>query len=178
MISSRAKALTMAVVTVTLLVCSRPAAARQADTEEGGTPGPAEVVRLLDAYAVVQAQDMLQLDDQQYPRFVQRFRALQDARRRVAQARLRLLQGLQRQARRDVQADDAVWRQGLIDLKALEDRGRDEIAKSVAGVDEVLTLRQQVRFRLFEEQMERRKLELMTRARQAVRPGARRPAVR
>ncbi|MGE3842257.1 MAG: hypothetical protein AB7I50_11775 [Vicinamibacterales bacterium] len=175
MISTRAKGFAASVVTMAVLLCCRPADARQADTDEGTSPGPTEVVRLLDAYAVVQAQDMLQLDDQQYPRFVQRFRALQDARRRTAQARLRLLQDLQRQTRRDAREGDAVWRQGLADLKSLEDRGREEVARSLAALDEVLSLRQQVRFRLFEEQMERRKLELMARARQAVRPGARRP---
>jgi hypothetical protein len=41
------------------------------------------------------------------------------------------------------------------------------VARSLAAVDEVLTLRQRVRFRVFEEQMERRKLELMSRARRA-----------
>ena len=38
------------------------------------------------------------------------------------------------------------------------------------AVDQVLDLRQQARFRVFEEQMERRKVELLLRARQANRP--------
>lgn len=157
----------------------RAAYARQA---EGGDPRPApaqgEVVRLLDAYAVVQAQDMLQLDDQQYPRFVQRFRALQELRRRHGQTRAKLLQQLQRQSRDDRKADEGAWRQGLADLKSLDERVRDDIARAMADLDEVLTVRQQVRFRVFEDQMERRRLELMARARQAarqpVRPGGRR----
>ncbi len=37
---------------------------------------------------------------------------------------------------------------------------------ALTGVDEVLDVRQQLRFRLFEEQMERRKVELLMRARQ------------
>src|SRR5690348_11155561 len=42
----------------------------------------AELNRLFEAYAVVQAQDYLKLTDEQYPDFVARLKALQDARRR------------------------------------------------------------------------------------------------
>ena len=55
-------------------------------------------------------------------------------------------------------------------MKALQDidaRTEADIRKAYEGVDSVLDVRQQARFRLFEEQMERRKLELLMRARQA-----------
>jgi hypothetical protein len=58
-------------------------------------------------------------------------------------------------------------------LKALADldaRVTTEVRQAVDGVDQVLDLRQQARFRLFEEQVERRKVELLMRARQANRP--------
>ena len=42
--------------------------------------------------------------------------------------------------------------------------------KAYEGIDQVLDVRQQAKFRVFEELMERRKLELVTRARQAKRP--------
>ena len=45
-----------------------------------------------------------------------------------------------------------------------------DVRQALEGVDQVLDLRQQARFRLFEEQMERRKVELLMRARQANRP--------
>jgi hypothetical protein len=38
--------------------------------------------------------------------------------------------------------------------------------KAYNGIDEVLDVRQQARFRVFEDQIERRKIELMMRARQ------------
>ena len=47
------------------------------------------------------------------------------------------------------------------------------IRKAQGAVDQVLDVRQQARFRVFEENMERRKLELLARARQANR--ARKP---
>ena len=45
-----------------------------------------------------------------------------------------------------------------------------ETRKAYDDVDQMLDVRQQAKFRIFEELMERRKLELVTRARQANRP--------
>jgi hypothetical protein len=44
------------------------------------------------------------------------------------------------------------------------------VKKAYDAIDQVLDVRQQAKFRVFEELMERRKLELVTRARQANRP--------
>ena len=52
-------------------------------------------------------------------------------------------------------------------LQEIDERGITEGRKAQESVDQVLDLHQQARFRIFEEQMERRKLELVTRARQA-----------
>jgi hypothetical protein len=41
------------------------------------------------------------------------------------------------------------------------------VKKAYDGIDQVLDLRQQAQFRVFEELMDRRKLELVMRARQA-----------
>lgn len=50
-----------------------------------------------------------------------------------------------------------------------------ELQKAYDGVDEVLNLRQRARFRVFEEQMERRKIDLLMRARQPRRDNPLRP---
>jgi Spy/CpxP family protein refolding chaperone len=58
-------------------------------------------------------------------------------------------------------------------LKALDEeieRGRVDAAQAQQGVDEVLTLAQRARFRVLEDQLERRRWELMSRARQQARP--------
>ena len=47
--------------------------------------------------------------------------------------------------------------------------------KAYNALDEVLDVRQQARFRVFEEQIERRKIELLMRARQQNRPNQQRP---
>jgi hypothetical protein len=54
-------------------------------------------------------------------------------------------------------------------LKELDDisaQSTDEIRTAYDAIDRVLTLRQRARFRIFEEMMERRKLDLVSRARQ------------
>src|SRR5260221_1088527 len=63
-----------------------------------GVLSPGEVVAMLDAYAVVQAQDALQLNDTQYGPFVVRLKKLQETRRRNQQARNHIIQELRRVA--------------------------------------------------------------------------------
>jgi len=52
-------------------------------------------------------------------------------------------------------------------LQDIDDRAAADTRRAFEAVDQALDLRQQAKFRIFEEQMERRKLELVTRARQA-----------
>jgi predicted enzyme involved in methoxymalonyl-ACP biosynthesis len=85
------------------------------------------------------------------------------------QERNRLLQELRRLAS-DPQADEAAMKDKLKALRDVEDRSQADIRKAYEGIDQVLDLRQQARFRVFEEMMEQRMLQLITRARQANRP--------
>ena len=131
---------------------------------EGVSPG--EIQRLFDAYVVMQAQEELQLTDEQYPKFLTRVRALQAARQRGLVDRGRIVQDLRRLS--DANPIDET--QAKNQLKALADvdaRTATEVRDALSGIDQVLDLRQQVRFRIFEEQMERRKVDLLMRARQA-----------
>jgi hypothetical protein len=161
-------------VALGLLVLAGPASAQAARGQrrvpppaaaEPGVP-PGEIQRLFDAYVVMQAQQELQLSDEQYPKFLARVKALQAARQKGVVERNKVLQEL----RRIVNAPSLDEPQGRAQLKALaevEARTAAEVRDALAGVDQVLDVRQQVRFRLFEEQMERRKVDLLTRARQA-----------
>jgi len=129
---------------------------------------PAEIQRLFDAYVMMQAQQALQLSDEQFPRFLARVKTLQEARRRGQMQRGRMLQEIRRLLQSTGQ-DDALRTQ-LKTLNELDARVETEVRQALDGVDQVLDLRQQARFRLFEEQMERRKVDLLMRARQANRP--------
>ena len=117
----------------------------------------------------MEAQQTLGLSETQYPPFLTRLRALQDTRRRHLQARTQLLAELGRMSAPAATADEAAIRERLSALQELEARSAAENRKAYSELDALLDPRQQARFRVFEEQIERRKLELMLRARQNVR---------
>lgn len=146
-----------------------PSAAGQPPAQEPPiTPG--ELTRLFDAYAVLQAQGFLKLTDEQYGEFVVALKALQDVRRRHAAERARLINDLRKLTAPESTAADAAVRTTL-DQLAREDASADtNLAKAYQGVDEVLDLRQQARFRVFEEQIERQKLNLLSRVRRKAQP--------
>jgi hypothetical protein len=162
-----------------VVVCavSAPRMSAQAPQEPGSNQGgappepgvaPAEIQRLFDAYTVMQAQQQLQLTDEQFPRFLTRIKALQEVRRRTENERGRILQDLRRLTRPGgPRVEDGTLQERLKALDALEARSTEDVRQALAGVNAVLDIRQQAQFRLFEEQMERRKLELLMRARQA-----------
>lgn len=156
----------LAGIVVLLIGCAAPLLHAQqpppGDQDRGISP--AEVQRMFDAYALVQAQDQLKLPDDRFAQFLSRFKALQEARRRVQIERGRLIQELVRLSRQD--ADEGQMRDRLRDLRELEARSAGEIKSAYDAVDQALDVRQQAKFRVFEEQMERRKIELVVRARQ------------
>ena len=133
-----------------------------------GELAPGEVVAMLDAYALVQAQDALQLNDTQYGPFVGRLKKLQETRRRNQQARNQIVQELRRLAgpQATEPIDETTVRDRLKALRDLDDRSTADLRRAYDSVDEVLDARQQARFRIFEEMIERRKLDLLMRARQ------------
>ncbi|MGE0813885.1 MAG: hypothetical protein AB7O28_03435 [Vicinamibacterales bacterium] len=145
--------------------------AQQPAPPPAGAPDlrPAEIQRLFDAYLVMEAQQTLGLKDDQYGPFLTRLRHLQDTRRRFLIERGRMLGELGRMSGPRATGDDAAITERLAALQELESRSAAETRKAYADLDALLSPRQQARFRVFEEQIERRKLELMLRARQNVR---------
>ncbi len=145
---------------------SRPK--RGAVERAAGELSPGEVVGMLDAYALVQAQDALQLNDSQYGTFVNRLKNLQQTRRRNQQARNQIVQELRRLAgpQAAVPVDEAAVRDQLKALRDHDERSTADMRRAYDALDEVLDVRQQARFRIFEETMERRKMDLLMRARQ------------
>ena len=126
----------------------------------------AELQRLFDAYMVMQAQEALQLDDAQFGQFLPKLKALQDTRRRNEQARNQLVGELGRlTAPSAATVDEAAVRERLRALQELESRSAAELRRAYDTIDQQLDVRRQARFRVFEQNMERRKLQLMLRAR-------------
>jgi len=140
-------------------------AAQQADRLE-----VAELQRLFDAYMVMQAQEALQLDDGQFGQFLPKLKALQDTRRRNDLARARLVGELARMTAALETVDEAALRERLGALQDLEGRSAAELRRAYDAIDQQLDVRRRARFRVFEQNMERRKLQLMLRARRGA-PG-------
>jgi hypothetical protein len=89
-------------------------------------------------------------------------------RRRTLQTRQSMLVELAR-ASAAGPADDPALRDTLTRLKAFDEQTAAELRQAYEAIDQVLDVRQQARFRVFEDQVERRKVELLMRARQNIR---------
>ncbi|MBI3400072.1 MAG: hypothetical protein HY048_01520 [Acidobacteria bacterium] len=137
------------------------------DDAPGVSPG--EIQRMFDGYALMQAEQFLNISDDQFVRFMPRYKALQDLRRQSLQQRTRVVNELRRLINA-ASIDEAQIREELKTLTDVEATSAADVKRAYDAVDQVLDLRQQARFRVFEENMERRKLDLVTRARQANRP--------
>jgi hypothetical protein len=144
----------------------RAAPEGRADQSADALPDAA-LADMLDTYAIVQAQRELTIADEKYGPFAARLKKLQDIRRRNQRQRQQLIHELVRMAgpRAAVQADEAAIRAQLNALREHDDRAAAELRQAYDALDEVLDTRQQARFRMFEEQIERRKLDLLVRAR-------------
>lgn len=163
----RTLALTACLAALPGLAAAQPPPDRQGRGRAGAAPGlsPADVIHMLDAYALVQAEGALELRDHQYAEFVTRLKRLQETRRRNQLARNRIVQELRRLSSPQAKTEDDAIRERLKALKDHDQRAAAELTQAYAGLDEVLDLRQQARFRAFEENLERRKIDLLIRAR-------------
>ena len=165
----------VAVVALTTAVCGHKPLGAQEQAARGGRGDreqvrPAELVAMLDAYTLVQAQNALQLSDEQYGPFVTRLKRLQENRRRNNQLRNRLLQDLRLMTAPNATADENALKEKLRALREHNLQTAATLQRDSEALDEVLDVRQQVRFRLLEERVERQKLDLLMRSRRAVSP--------
>ncbi len=140
-------------------------AGRQGQGANAPILSPAELERWFDSYVLLQVQDALRLTDDQFARLLPPLKALQAARRRNVQARRQLLVALGGLLKA-TPVDEAALQERLKALRELEAKSADEIRRAHDALDAVLDTTQQARFRLFEEQVERRKIDLLLRARQ------------
>jgi hypothetical protein len=126
---------------------------------------------MLDTYAIVQAQTQLGIADDKYGTFAARLKKLQDVRRKNLRSRRQIVQELRRLAgpKAGTEADEGAIRKQLLALRELDERAAVELRQAYDSLDEVLDARQQARFRIFEEQIEQRKFDLVMRARERAR---------
>jgi Spy/CpxP family protein refolding chaperone len=139
---------------------------RAAAPPEEAVVSPGEIQRMFDSYALMQAEQQLQIRDDQFPRFLTRFKSLQDTRRQALQQHARRLADL-RKLLNAPQMDEGAIRDQIKAMDEEDTRSQADVKKAYELIDQVLDVQQQAKFRIFEELMERRKLELVARARQA-----------
>jgi hypothetical protein len=130
-----------------------------------------QLLIMLDSYAMFQAQQQLSIADDKFGVFAGRLKKLQDARRRNQRERHRLVVELRKLVgpRSPAPGDEAAILAELAKLKDHDRRAAAELQQAYDALDEVLDARQQARFRIFEEQIEQRKLDLLMRAREKAR---------
>jgi hypothetical protein len=129
-----------------------------------------QIQRWFEAFTVLQAQEALTLSEAQYGRFVTRLKLLQETRRKHQQARNQILGDMRKLTNPQTGSnDEGSLTERLKALREEDERAAVDLKKGYEGVDETLDIRQQARFRLFEEKMEQQKLELLMRARQNAR---------
>src|SRR5215472_11623033 len=125
-----------------------------------------QVYTLLDAVVMARAQAALQLNDAQWAPFVQRLLKLQSLQRQHRNQRQRLLREIRQLIGPNAtqSADDATITAKTKELDDLEARMAQDEGKALADIDQVLNVRQRAYFRVFLENMERQKLDLLLRA--------------
>jgi DNA repair ATPase RecN len=165
------------VLALTLVLAQAIAAVAQdqpPSPDRGGRGGqvvrPAELAAMLDAYTLMQAQNALQLSDTQYGPFVTRLKRLQENRRRNTQIRNRLLQELRTLTAPNATPDENALKEKMRALREHNLQAAATLQRDSEALDEVLDVRQQVRFRLLEERVERQKLDLLMLSRRRVTP--------
>ena len=145
---------------------ANPAAQRAVDPAKLST-----VQEALDGIEIANADKMLQIAPDRYGDFIQRLRNLQIVRRRRQAQRLRLLNELRRVVNQQPSVDDAQLESRTRQLDEFDRQTAQDVQAAYGQIDEVLTPRQRARFRLFEEQMEQRKIEILTRVLRAAAAG-------
>jgi hypothetical protein len=88
---------------------------------------------------------------------------LQRLRRQHLMQHQRLVGELRRLTNQQPPVEDALLEAPTKRLDDFDRQSAQEIQNAYAQIDEVLNVRQRARFRLFEENMEQRKLEILTR---------------
>ena len=148
-----------------------PTGAAQAPVLPADRPITAgEIQRWFEAFTALQAQERLQLSEAQYFKFMARLQVLQETRRTHQQAHQKILNDLRKLTNPQTGSnDEAAITERLKALREEDAAATVDVTKAYDGVDETLDMRQQALFRIFEDQVEQQKLELLMRARQNAR---------
>jgi hypothetical protein len=141
-------------------------------TPAGERPiSPAEVRKMFDSYALMQAQEQLKISDDQFPKFLMQYKALLELRRKSTQERNQMIQELRKETNAE-KVNESLLKDRLKALHDFEERSHADLRKAYDEIDKLLDVKQEARFRVFEQQMEQRMAQLVARARRSAPPKA------
>jgi hypothetical protein len=146
-----------------------PPPGRRGGAAPGGAPTTAEVEQLFDRYVRNQARIALNLTPDQMATFAPEFNRLQATRRRVQRERQRLLNQLTSASRGGGTDNEDAIAERVAAVDEHRVASEQQIRDALAAVDQVLTVQQRARFRVFEQRIERQRLDLLSRAQRAAR---------
>ena len=128
---------------------------------------PVYIQQMFDTMAIMEAERFLPLSSDQYPIFVQRLRKLQETRMQSNRRRTKALNELRALSGPQAQSDvpDNLIDAKLKELAAAEVEGPAAVLKALDELDAGLSVRQRARYRLLEENLERRKIDFLTKVR-------------
>lgn len=164
--------LVRALAAAAALVSAASLAPAQEPPREGGRARRPreEVFRVLDQYLAANLQERLGLGDEQTARALPLVRKLHADRRHFAERRLQAL-GQMRRFARSGSTDDARAAELLRGARAAAAEEQAAVRSAQEALDGVLTPTQQVRYRLFEAEIEHRIRQAMARMRAQRREG-------
>jgi hypothetical protein len=125
----------------------------------------------LNGWEMNQADKFLQLKSDQFAPFVQHLRKLQTARSEYAPQRVRMI-GQLRQLLSQPSTEDAVLEAQTKKIDDFDRQAAQDVQAALAAIDGVLTVRQRAQFRVFQEQLEKRKVEILLRVLKVAPPPA------
>jgi hypothetical protein len=128
---------------------------------------PVYIQNMFDTMAIMEADRFLPLSAEQYPVFVQRLRRLQETRMQSNRRRTKALNELRGLVGPQAQPDvpESLVDAKLKELAQVELEGPAAVRKALDELDSGLNTRQRARFRLLEENVERRKIDFLTKVR-------------
>ncbi|HUF48154.1 MAG TPA: hypothetical protein VMM93_10070 [Vicinamibacterales bacterium] len=146
----------------------RPAPEQRGGAPGGGGPTIAAIEREFDRLEIFEARRALGLSEAAFRDVMPHLQRIQLMRRRQLHQRRAILAELRAALESgsvETHADGTAAR--LVELGALGVRHAQELRRAHLALDAVLSVRQRAEYRLFQERFERRKLDLLARARQA-----------
>jgi len=133
----------------------------------GAGAGNAQIQQLLDAFVISKAQGQLQLSNEQFNVFLPKLLTLQNLQREHRNQRNKKLADIRALIGPNApqEVEDSAIGAATKALDDLEAQMQQDEQRALAAIDTVLTPRQRARFRMFQEQMERQKIDLLVQAR-------------